>query len=303
MLSICIPVYNFEVFPLINELYTQIKNSSTINELIVVDDCSQQQFKTANQRIKELPGVIYEELDKNIGRSKIRNYLCSKASFPYLLFMDCDALILDKNFVSNYFKAISKLDDTNSLICGGRTYQRQHPKDLTSLHWVWGNKREAFNAETRSRNPYQSFMTNNFVIAKTVLENNPFNEALSGYGHEDTLLGYEMKKKNVPIIHIDNPVEHIGLEEASVILEKTFESTKNLLKIYQITKKDKDFVCISKLLRTFEIISKYQLTGFIKFLFKIFRKAIEYNLKSSNPSIFLFDLYKLGIICRISNKS
>ncbi|MBS4013185.1 MAG: glycosyltransferase [Bacteroidetes bacterium] len=299
MLSICIPVYNFEVLPLINELYIQAKNTSKPYEIIAIDDASNAHFKTLNQKLIEIPGIIYEELENNIGRSKIRNYLCKKASNQYLLFMDCDALITDRNFISNYFLAIDELKNPDSLICGGRNYQKDRPKDSTSLHWVWGNKREAFDASTRSKNPYQSFMTNNFVMPKSVLESNPFNEDLSGYGHEDTLLGFEMKKKNIPIIHIDNPVEHIGLEEASVILEKTIQSTENLLKIYHITNKDKDFVSISKLLKIFEKIRKLKLTKLVRFFFGLFRKTIEGNLKSTKPSILMFDIYKLGIICRL----
>jgi glycosyltransferase involved in cell wall biosynthesis len=298
MLSICVPVYNFNVYPLINELSIQAKSIQQPVEIIALDDGSTEEFKKQNKSIANLEYVYYEELDKNVGRSKIRNILRDKARSDYLLFLDCDALIPYKDFIAKYIKEIDQISNKESLICGGRTYPKERPTDSTSLHWVWGNKREAFNAERRKVNPYQSFMTNNFIIPKTVLDRNPFNEELSGYGHEDTLLGYEMQKLNIPIIHIDNPVEHIGLEEASVILEKTHQSIKNLLKIYHLTKKDKKFLEISKLLKTYDKTKRYKINKIIRFFFSIFAKPIEHNLKSCNPSIFLFDLYKLGIICK-----
>lgn len=299
MLSICIPVYNFEVYPLIKELSQQSEDAEVSYEIIVLDDASNDEFKTKNRDVKDISGVKYEELDENIGRSRIRNLLNKMASHPYLLFMDCDALILNENFISNYLAAINSLEKKDSLICGGRIYSIEKPNDSKSLHWVWGNLREAFDSEKRCENPYQSFMTNNFVVSKNVLNRIPFNEELSGYGHEDTLLGFELYKEKIPIIHIDNPVEHIGLEEAEIILEKTNQSIINLLKIYEITNKDPDFVNISKLLKAYEKIKKYGFRKFVVFLFKVFKKPVEKKLKSKSPSIRVFDLYKLGLICSV----
>ena len=44
------------------------------------------------------------------------------------------------------------------------------------------------------------------MISKTCFEQISFNEDLQGYGHEDTLFGYELDKKNIQIHHLDNPV-------------------------------------------------------------------------------------------------
>jgi hypothetical protein len=47
-----------------------------------------------------------------------------------------------------------------------------------------------------------------------------FSEDLKTYGHEDTLLGYDLFRNGIEIFHIDNPVEHTGLEDSSVLLRK-----------------------------------------------------------------------------------
>ena len=50
-----------------------------------------------------------------------------------------------------------------------------------------------------------------------------FNERLSGYGHEDTLFGYELNKNNIQIHHIDNPVLNGHLDTNEAFLLKTEE--------------------------------------------------------------------------------
>ena len=61
-----------------------------------------------------------------------------------------------------------------------------------------------------------------------------FNERLSGYGHEDTLFGYELNKNNIQIHHIDNPVLNGHLDTNEAFLLKTEEGLGNLLKVWEI---------------------------------------------------------------------
>ncbi|MEM9260646.1 MAG: hypothetical protein AAGA62_13425, partial [Bacteroidota bacterium] len=49
-----------------------------------------------------------------------------------------------------------------------------------------------------------------------------------GYGHEDTLWGQQLAKAGVGILHIDNPVTHLGLETSGVFLEKQHRAIHNL---------------------------------------------------------------------------
>ncbi|MFW5793701.1 MAG: glycosyltransferase, partial [Bacteroidota bacterium] len=59
MISICIPVYNFEVEPLINELHRQGLKSNKAFEIIVLDDDSKDFFKQKNRAVKSLENVRY----------------------------------------------------------------------------------------------------------------------------------------------------------------------------------------------------------------------------------------------------
>ena len=80
------------------------------------------------------------------------------------------------------------------------------------FHWKYGSLREQSSVEQRNLKPYHSFMTNNFLIPKSIFLAIRFEEALTQYGHEDTLFGMELQRRGVPIVHLANPLRHGGLE-------------------------------------------------------------------------------------------
>lgn len=297
MLSICIPIYNYDVRRLVNALHKQAKAEALTVEILLIDDASEASFRELNSKLKALPDVEYFELKENIGRSKIRNVLHKKAKYPWLLFLDCDTEVHDNNYLNRYIPFLKK--EEQILVYGGRSYHSEPADDQTLLHWHFGRHREEKNARIRSQKPYQSFMSNNFLIHKSVLDKVPFNEALRGYGHEDTLLGYELKKQAIPLIHIDNPLIHAGLETAEEFLSKTDEGLKNLLTINQLLHNDQNFIRSIRVLKCYFFLKKTFLRKPFAFLFKPFEKPIRKNLLGRKPKLWLLDFYKLGKLCRI----
>ncbi len=294
MYSICIPVFNFDVRELVKELHRQAKYERITFEIIMVDDRSSPLFKEKNRECNSLANVKIIELEKNIGRSQIRNLLAGTAQYPWLIFMDCDSMCPDENYIKRY---VENTQD-ELIVCGGRSYLPTPPTDNTFLHWLYGTQREVKTASERQVNPNHSFMTNNFLISKELLMKIPFNVSLSGYGHEDTLMGYNLLKKQIRIRHIDNPLIHIGLQDAKEFLLKTREGTRNLLKIYCIIEGDKDLLKMVKLLRVWHTIRKYHLCTLITFTYRSFEGIIVKKLMKKKPSLVLLDMYKLGNICR-----
>ncbi len=217
MISILIPVYNCNIVSLVNELHNQASVASVPVEIIVVDDCSSELLRDQNKDVNKLPGVKFIELEKNIGRASIRNKLAGMASFPTLLFMDCDSEVPDPDYIKNYLPYCGK----EVVVCGGRIYRPVPPDEPEMmLRWLYGIKREQLPANVRSKDPYHSFMTNNFLISRSILSQIRFDESLVQYGHEDTLFGFELKKKGIPVIHIQNPLIHTGLGNYKRISEK-----------------------------------------------------------------------------------
>ncbi|MFK7934407.1 MAG: glycosyltransferase family 2 protein [Saprospiraceae bacterium] len=293
MLSILIPVYNFSVVELVTTLHQQADALENIAfEIVIMDDGSTAEFKSINRSIQQLAHIQYVELTQNVGRSAIRNLLATRAAGDYLLFMDCDSEVIDSHYVATY---VSHLHP-QKLLYGGRVYHATPPQDKHFyFHWKYGKKREEITARERQRQPYHSFMTNNFLIPKKVFQQiGGFDERLRQYGHEDTVFGLELQRQEVAIIHLDNPLIHIGLEQTEVFLQKTQRGVENLKFLAQ------HYPALeTRLLATFRWVRKLHLQGLISYIFKKIQPRLEEHFQATQPKLFWFDLYKLGLLCSV----
>jgi len=299
MISICIPVYNFDVRPLVEELHKQAMALESGVEILVIDDASNKEFQYLNREITHLFTVVYLELPANIGRSRIRNLLSGKARNEWLLFMDCDSEITSDRFLAEYAAHTNAVQ----VVCGGREYRHTRPQEEFVLHWKYGKYREVKCAKTRSLNPYQSFMTNNFMVHKQILNRIQFDEDILGYGHEDTLFGFELMRQNLPVVHINNPLLHINLETHSVFLNKSQEAIANLYGIYLRSNAPEQFAKFVRLLRWSEKTSKSFLGRLLIFQARKNKKLLTKNLMSSNPFLLFHDLLRLAWICELMKGS
>ena len=294
MLSILIPVYNFDVRPFVTGLHEQCAKSGIEYEIICVDDRSEQTFIDLNTPLSDLENVSFISLDKNIGRSRIRNFLAEKARYPYLLFVDCDSAVVDDRYIANYVKFLNP----KTLLYGGRSYQLSKPDQIYALHWKYGSVRESKKAEARNRFPYKSFMTNNFVVPADTFKSIQFDENIVGYGHEDTLFGKQLGLKNIAIHHIDNPLNHIGLEDTETFIRKTEEAVKNLVILH---KQGKLQVNDARLIQAYYAIKRF---GFGKVVSKNIQRRenqILAKLKLPDPSLRLYDQWKLMLFSKHMN--
>lgn len=300
MLSICIPVYNFDVTELVNELIRQSSQTNYPVEVLVFDDYSQEYYRSKNSCLAQLPNVSYLEFDFNIGRSRIRNRLGDFAKGEWLLFLDCDTIPETPNFIKNYINKLGKA----KVIYGGRTYWRKPTHSELTLRWKYGIKRECTKAILRQNNPYKSFMSSNFVIEKDTFSKVRFNEDLSGYGHEDTLLGIELKHSGFNILHIDNPTRHLGLESSTDFMEKTTQAVLNLARILNMMPNSRLEIEKSiKLLNIFRIARHMGLLYPLRWISKVFTPMILKHLSGNNPSVNIFDVYKLSLLAKIYSKN
>jgi glutaredoxin len=293
MLSVLIPVYNFNVRDFVNELHKQSVHESVEFEIILVDDASDEEYRKINSTLNDLQYVQYIQLEKNIGRSKIRNFLAEKAQYNYLFFADCDSAIQKDDFIKAYIQQLNN----DVIICGGRSYNSVPPSDHKKyLRWYYGKKRESKRAEERNIQPNRSFMTNNYVISKSIHNSIKFDEKISQYGHEDTLFGIELKRRKISVTHIDNTLEHIGLENNKEFLNKTNKGIKNLVYIIH----EYDYPELFEDIKLLRIYNKTKHYSFIfKFTYCAFGKIIRRLLRTKKPSLKLFDLYKLSYLHKI----
>ncbi|MFN3754749.1 glycosyltransferase family 2 protein [Flavobacterium sp.] len=298
MISILIPTYNYNTLPLVEELHNQIQLENIEFEIIVQDDASPVNEITAiNSKINQLKNCYFERNETNLGRGQNRNLMVTKAKYDWLLLLDCDMFPKSKNFFKIYLKSLQKRNP--KAVFGGIIYFDEKPKDDAVLRWVFGKNREEIPLKKRLANPYDYALISNILIQKELLIAHPFDLEIFHYGYEDIVFILELKKHQIPITHIENPTFHLNLEKSVIFLEKFHSSLQNLkLLIDRKIIRYED----TALTKTYLKIEKANMVKLAVFLFKIFKKRFTKNLLSKNPSIFIFDVYRLGYFCQLKSR-
>ncbi len=292
MLSILIPTYNYNIVALVSEIHRQISSIGIPFEIICLDDASTL-FLEENQTIRKLDHTQYELLPENVRRSKIRNLLAQQAQYDWLLFLDADVMPKDSDFIKRY---VSFMNDEIILVNGGLEYEQKLPENNKMLRWVYGHKREAIPVRKRKTKPYESTLVSNILIPKKIMLQFPFNDTICDYGYEDFVFIATVRKNNVGITQIDNPVYHLNMETSTVFLKKHLEALDNLHAL--IGKKimePKDTI----LSRWRNTLISYKVDRQVVLLFHFFEPSLKKNIISSKPSLLLFDFYKLGYFCAL----
>ena len=289
MLSICIPVYNTSIKSLIDSLYKQCIKCAIPFEIICIDDASTL-FKEENNSITSYKEVSYSKLNQNVGRSVVRNLLAEKATYNTLLFLDSDVSIAENNFIQKYIDCVKK---SIPVVVGGVSYSENFSDATKKLHYTYGTKRESKLFSIRSKNMYSSFLTGNLLIQKKLVQEIQFLSLLKEYGHEDTLFCLELKKRSIPILHIDNPIVHEGLETNEVFVSKQLMAVKNLSFLIQHGYNMKGV----SLFDSYLILKKYRLNNLYYYSFNLINHFCENALKKGWTNwLVAFDalrLYKL----------
>ncbi|MCQ2608485.1 MAG: glycosyltransferase [Bacteroidales bacterium] len=294
MISVLIPTYNHSVVTLVSDIEKQCIDTKINFEIIVIDDNSNESTKTENRKIQSYKNVIYKELTQNIGRSKIRNMLGEMATFPTLLFLDCDAGIVSDTFIKNY---INKNNDL--VVCGGTMYDSKPPTTDKQLRWLYGRKYEMRSAKKRSINPNKSFSAFNFLISKATFLSIKFDESISQYGHEDSVFGFHLWEKGIPITHIDNPLQHLGLDNNQDFIKKTEDSISNLIQLEK--KLPQQFKNEIRLLGLYKKLKKIHGDQICYRIYKKYGNKLKSALQTK-PNILKFNLFKISYFCYLKHQ-
>lgn len=285
-LSILIPVYNDVCTSLVHRL-NEIAQATEglIYEIIVADDGSTDKGKTTlNEPIAGLPNCRFIKRARNVGRSAIRNFLAQEARYEWLLFLDCDVVIPDLRFISNYFDSVS----TYKVIYGGLGIGGNADMLRCNLRYVYEKANECKQtAKCRNKRPYQSFRTTNFFVEKATMLQHPFDEGIKTYGYEDVMFGKELQESNVRLLHIDNNVEYTEYEDNATYMRKTEEAMRTLYSLRN------SLAPYSSLISLQEKILSWHLAGVANIFFHIFRKLWRKNLLSRHPILIIYNLYRL----------
>jgi hypothetical protein len=299
-LAICIPVYNHYVYPLANELAKQVAPYRSTIEIVILDDASDAIYSEKNRTLCHSV-VKYIVLDHNIGRSRIRNRFLEYTNAVYMLFLDGDVNVRTKDFVARYYNLINY--STIEVAAGGHLYNEEKPAKKYQLRWKYGRLRETKQASDRREYPYKSFKTSNFIVSREILQTIRFNENIRGYGHEDTLFGFELKIRQYAIIHIDNPVHIEHYDTNTLFLKKVKQSVCTLATVNRELHADDRFVADVSLLRFIYIIYKKKLQIPLFLLSFPLTPIIRLLILGGVHSLRMLDFYKLLCAFRYCRKT
>lgn len=291
MLSILIPTYNYNIYPLVKVLQKQCADSSIAYEIIALDDCPGSDMESQNKQINELPNCQYILNDSNLGRTLSRKKLAEQAKYETLLFLDADTEPVNIDFIAGYLEHIN----SNKVVLGGIAYKSEKVGKDKRLRYKYGRYREEKSAIERNKYPYASVLSANLLVPKNIFLEYNYSDNHNLYGM-DNFFSYKLYVNKVKVYHIDNPVYHIGLENDSIFFRKCIESVKNRKELLANAKGIEN---INSLLKHYKKLKKYRLTGIVSFFFKLGEPLLKKMILKKDPNLFCLDIYRLGYICAI----
>jgi glycosyltransferase involved in cell wall biosynthesis len=294
-ISLLIPVFDYDIIALVHSMKDAMGKVPEFYEILIGDDGSSAEYRKKYRSLEE-DNVKVISSKKNIGRAAIRNRLALEAKGDFLIFIDADVML--PGTAEAYMLKWLPFLNNSRVICGGTLYHDSAPGDPDKLlRWKYGKWREQKSAVERNKHSHRGFSTFNVLFEKSVFSIIRFNEELKQYGHEDTLLGFQLKKAGIDILHIDNGLMHEGLESNRDFLNKTKLGIENLSQLYDKVTDKKSF---SETVLMLKIYYKLRLLGLTRILAAIFiryRDRMEIRLDSSDISLLLFAFYKMSMFC------
>ena len=292
MLSILIPCFDYNAYPLVCEIDKQALILELKFEIICIDDGSFSLKNELNQKINSIPNAKFIESKKNLGRIKNRLLLAEASQYDCLIYIDVDTTPQNKNFLKNYIAYIGE----NSFVFGGRHFDESINTKAGALRLKFAKNREEKKAIERTKNPYKFVCSSNFMAHKDALLSALNQIENSSYGN-DYIFGAILKSQSTAVIHVDNPVVVNEAEDNEVFIEKTKNALTNLHENYKKNKIGKHSISI---LKAYKLLEFFYLTSIFLKITAFIKGNLEDNLKAKNPNLFLFDLFRLRYLCALS---
>jgi glycosyltransferase involved in cell wall biosynthesis len=294
MISILIPTYNYNVTALFQALKTELESIAPNYEVICYEDGSTEHVEDNSEIINTIVNAKHLISKENKGRITTRQSLAEIATYDWLLFLDSDVIPEKKSFLHDYLKYV---DFKYDAIYGGYDYDLAKPDMEFMLRWKYGKNYENVDAEIRNKTPYKIVISGNFLIKKSVFLDINSRIKNDGYGY-DNYLGALMKSSSTNVFHINNNVNHKGLDTNSVFLTKVEKAVET---VFEINQKHSAIITENTLLEFYKRLKSLGLSKPIEFIFNLSKTKIRQHLLSSNPNLTLLQFYKLGYLCSITS--
>jgi glycosyltransferase involved in cell wall biosynthesis len=291
MLSILIPTYNYSIVALVKKVHEQCIEARIAFEIICLDDQSKSEYQQENQTISDLSNCFFSVNQTNCGRTLTRQKLAEKAQYDWLLFLDADVIPAKPTFIQEYIAALQ----TNTVLFGGYEYEKELSDSNKILRYRYGKKREEKLASERNQHRYTYVFSGNMLVPKSIFLALNYQDDEKNYGM-DIYFGYQLFVQNIPVVHLDNPIVHLGLESNEVYFKKALQGVESRKK-YLLHEKNVDQM--NPLVQAYTKLKRFGLTKLVAVSFKITEPFLRKNILSKNPKLIYFDMYRLGYLCSL----
>lgn len=226
-LSVLTPFYRYSPVALLERFGRAPENV----ELVLLDDGSGSAELLANTLAAATAtgaSVTVITLSANAGRAHARNRLLEAARGEYLLFLDADMLPDSPDFLSRWLSFIQT--QRPFVAFGGLSLAAVDATPETALHHDMFGRSDCRSADERAKSPAQFTATSNLLVRRDLIEQLPFDKDFVGWGFEDVDWALRASRA-APILHIDNPAAHAGLDDVESLLRKSREAGPNFARL------------------------------------------------------------------------
>ncbi|MDP1631495.1 MAG: glycosyltransferase [Caulobacter sp.] len=170
----------------------------------------------------------FVRLTVNEGRSRGRNRLARHARADRFLFIDADMLPDSDHFLADWLALIDRRDPAAAF--GGFSLDQTPITREHALHRAMALKSDCVTAADRAKAPEKHVFTANLLVRRDVFDGVAFDEAFTGWGWED--VEWAIRVADLwPIVHVDIPASHLGLDPAPVMARKYEQSAANFARV------------------------------------------------------------------------
>jgi len=100
------------------------------------------------------------------------------------------------------------------------------------VHRAMATRGECVEAAERAKAPEKYVYTSNLLVRRDVFEAEGFDGAFTGWGWEDVEWAMRVSRR-WPVLHIDNPATHMGLDTVQSLAGKYEQSAPNFARMAQ----------------------------------------------------------------------
>ncbi len=226
-LSVLTPFHRYDPSPMLAAMAGAPRDV----EFVLIDDGSGSAALLANViAAAERTGVAARVIvwAKNRGRAEARNRLIADARGEYVLFLDADMLPDSPLFLRTWLQVVQT--QRPFVAFGGLSLAHAAATRETALHHDLFGRSDCQSAQQRTRRGAQAVASANLLVRRDFLQAAPFDPAFSGWGFEDVDWALSAARR-APILHVDNPATHVGLDDVDALMRKSAEGGANFARL------------------------------------------------------------------------